>query len=89
MLDPTWGRHKTRTYPAPGNHDYGSKGAATYYAYFGERAGPAGRGYYSYSLGAWHFISLNSEITSGPDSAQATWLRADMAANPAACTLAY
>jgi hypothetical protein len=87
--DPTWGRHKARTRPSPGNHDYGTPGAAGYFAYFGENAGPDGRGYYSYDLGAWHIISLNSEIGAGPESEQALWLAADLAAHPATCTLAY
>jgi 3',5'-cyclic AMP phosphodiesterase CpdA len=87
--DPTWGRHKARTRPAPGNHDYVTPGAAAYFDYFGESAGPERRGYYSFELGAWHIISLNSQIDAGPDSAQAQWLAADLAAHPAACTLAY
>jgi acid phosphatase type 7 len=67
--DPTWGRHKARTRPSPGNHDYRSSGAGyrssgalAYYGYFGANAGPRGRGYYSYDLGAWHVVSLNSNI---------------------------
>src|SRR5436309_1180013 len=52
--EPTWGRHKARTRPAPGNHEYLSPAAAPYFAYFGLHAGPAGRGYYSYNMGAWH-----------------------------------
>lgn len=87
--DPTWGRHKARTRPAPGNHDYATPGAAAYFDYFGEQAGPDRRGYYSFDLGAWHIVSLNSEIAAGADSAQAQWLRDDLAAHPAACTLAY
>jgi hypothetical protein len=87
--DPTWGRHKARTRPAPGNHDYVTPGAAAYYDYFGESAGPERRGYYSFDLGAWHIISLNSQIAAGPESAQAQWLREDLAAHPATCTLAY
>jgi acid phosphatase type 7 len=87
--DPTWGRHKARTRPSPGNHDYGTPGAAAYFDYFGENAGPDQRGYYSFGLGAWHIISLNSEIATGPDSAQAQWLAEDLAAHPATCTLAY
>src|SRR4051812_4354706 len=82
--DPTWGRHKARTRPSPGNHDYVTPGAASYYDYFGESAGPERRGYYSFELGAWHIISLNSEINAGPESAQAQWLVADLAAHPAA-----
>jgi hypothetical protein len=87
--NPTWGRHKARTRPAPGNHEYQTSGAAPYYAYYGASAGPAGRGYYSYDLGTWHIVSLNSEIDAGASSAQAQWLRDDLAAHPATCTLAY
>ncbi|HEU5183559.1 MAG TPA: PKD domain-containing protein [Gemmatimonadaceae bacterium] len=87
--EPTWGRHKARTRPSPGNHDYHTSGASGYFNYFGENAGPAGRGYYSYDLGAWHIISLNSNISMSSTSAQMTWLKADLAANPAKCTLAY
>jgi hypothetical protein len=87
--EPTWGRHKARTRPSPGNHDYHTRGAAAYYAYFGDNAGPAGQDYYSYSLGAWHIVSLNSSIDAGPRSPQAEWLRAELAANSAVCTLAY
>src|SRR5436190_830694 len=60
--DPFWGRHKPRTYAVPGNHDYLQPGAGPYFAYFGDRAGPSGLGYYSFNLGAWHIITLNSEI---------------------------
>ncbi|MCA1560904.1 MAG: metallophosphoesterase [Acidobacteria bacterium] len=77
--DPTWGRHKERTLPAPGNHEYESAGAAPYFAYFGERAGPAGRGYYSARVGAWHVVSLNSNVPAGEGSAQLQWLRDDLA----------
>ncbi len=87
--DPTWGRHKARTRPSPGNHDYHSLGAAPYFAYFGENAGAPGLGYYSYDLGTWHIVSLNSNIDAGPGSTEERWLRADLAAHPAACTLAY
>ena len=89
--EPTWGRHKRRTRPVPGNHDYYSAGAAPYYAYFGTHAGPAGRGYYSYDLGAWHVIALNSDegTPTAAGSAQERWLRADLAANRTQCTLAY
>ena len=87
--NPTWGRHKYRTKPSPGNHEYNSSGAAPYYAYFGAAAGPSGRGYYSYDLGAWHILSLNSNVSSSSGSAQDTWLRADLAAHPNQCILAY
>ncbi len=87
--DPTWGRHKARTRPAPGNHEYNTSDAAPYYAYFGANAGPSGRGYYSYDLGDWHLISLNSNIDMSVGSAQELWLRADLAATTKTCVLAY
>ena len=88
-FDPTWGRHKARTRPSPGNHDYNTSGASGYYNYWGALAGPAGRGYYSFDLGDWHIISLNSETSMAAGSAQETWLRADLAASTKQCTLAY
>lgn len=87
--DPTWGRHKARTHPAPGNHEYHTPGATGYFGYFGAAAGPGDRGYYSFDLGTWHVISLNSEQDTGPDGAQAAWLRDDLANTSAACVLAY
>jgi hypothetical protein len=87
--DPTWGRFKDRTKPAPGNHDYNTNGASGYYAYFGAAAGDPAKGYYSYALGAWHVIVLNSNIDMSAGSPQEQWLRNDLAAHPAACTLAY
>ena len=87
--DPSWGKFKARTFPAPGNHDYHIEGAAGYFGYFGASAGPAGRGYYSYDLGGWHIISLDSEIAVDATSAQAVWLEQNLAGHPATCTLAY
>jgi Big-like domain-containing protein/calcineurin-like phosphoesterase family protein len=89
LYGPTWGRHKARTLPCPGNHDYHTAGAAGYFNYFGAFAGPAGRGYYSYDLGDWHIISLDSEIDVSAGSAQERWLRADLAASTKSCTIAY
>lgn len=86
---PTWGRHRSRTYPSPGNHDYVTSGATGYYNYFGTQAGPSGRGYYSYDLGDWHIVSLNSNISMTATSAQTQWLRSDLAASTKPCTLAY
>jgi len=90
---PSWGRHRARTRPAPGNHDYNTPHAVGYFAYFGEAAGPPERGYYSYDLGAWHIVVLNSNCAAvggcGPGSPQERWLRADLAAHAAVCTLAY
>jgi hypothetical protein len=86
--DPSWGRHKARTRPSPGNHDYRSEGAG-YFTYFGVNAGSSDRGYYSYDLGDWHIISLNSNISMKRRSAQVRWLRADLAASTKRCTLAY
>lgn len=87
--DPSWGRHRARTRPAPGNHEYETPDAAPYFAYFGANAGPPGRGYYSFDLGDWHIVSLNSNVNAAAGSAQEQWLRADLAANNAHCTLAY
>jgi 3',5'-cyclic AMP phosphodiesterase CpdA len=90
----TWGRVKPTTYPAPGNHEYGTPGAAGYYTYFGPRAGNPRRGYYSFDLGTWHLIALNSNCSflpggCGPQSPQVRWLRADLAAHRNRCALAY
>ena len=86
--DPSWGRHLTRTRPAPGNHEYESAGAAPYFAYFGPNAGPPGLGYYSFKVGEWHIVSLNSNVSMAPNSAQLTWLRNDLASNHVACVAA-
>lgn len=86
--DPAWGRHKGRTRPQAGNHDYESPAAAPYFAYFGGSAGPQGLGYYSFSLGAWHVVSLNSNIPADEGSAQMAWLKSDLAGNPSHCLAA-
>jgi hypothetical protein len=86
---PAWGRHKARTRPAIGNHDMGTEKGAPYYEYFGAAAGPAGKGWYSYELEGWHVVVLNSEVGIDSTSEQLGWLRADLAAHPAKCTLAY
>lgn len=86
---PTWGRHLDRTRPAPGNHEYHTRNAAGYFAYFGDRAGPPGRGYYSFDLGTWHIISLNSAIPISRRSPQGKWLADDLAAQSTDCVLAY
>lgn len=91
--DLSWGRLKNITRPAVGNHEYLTAGAAGYYTYFGAAAGDRTKGYYSYNLGAWHIIALNSNCSQvggcGVGSPQEQWLRADLAANPTMCTLAY
>ena len=87
--DPGWGRHKGRTRPTTGNHEYETPGAAPYFDYFGTQAGPPGLGYYSFTLGNWHAIALNSNIDVGEGSAQGRWLLFDLAANPTKCTIAY
>lgn len=95
----TWGAFKNITYPAPGNHEYNTAGAKGYYDYFNGvgvqvgRAGDRAKGYYSYNMGAWHIVALNSNCSAiggcGAGSAQEQWLRADLAANSTVCTLAY
>jgi hypothetical protein len=91
--DRTWGREKSRTRPAPGNHEFHSAGATYYFKYFGESAGDPSRGYYSYELATWHIIVLNSECDQvggcAKGSAQESWLSKDLADHPVACTLAY
>jgi hypothetical protein len=86
----TWGKHKGRTFPVPGNHEYMSAGAAPYFEYFGELAGGAtGEGYYSFEVGEWHAVALNSNISVSAGSGQATWLRNDLMMNRSRCTIAY
>ncbi|MGD0401712.1 MAG: metallophosphoesterase [Candidatus Acidiferrales bacterium] len=91
--DPTWGRHKARTRPSVGNHEFHSGGATPYFDYFGANAGDPKKGYYSYELGAWHIIVLNSECAEvggcQTGSEQEKWLRADLQAHSSVCTLAY
>jgi 3',5'-cyclic AMP phosphodiesterase CpdA len=83
---PTWGRFKSRTWPAPGNHEYATNGAAGYFGYFGAAAG---RGYYSFQLGHWRLYSLNSNLGKTEHAAQLAWLRGELARRPTRCTLAY
>jgi acid phosphatase type 7 len=94
--DPSWGKLGNRVRPAPGNHEYGTGVADTYFRYFGSRAGEAGKGWYSYEVGSWHVVVLNSNCSvvpgggCAPGSEQERWLRADLAAHgDAKCTLAY
>lgn len=88
--EPTWGRHKARTHPTVGNHDMVTDHGRAYFDYFGDNAGPSGRGYYSFDLGAWHIISLNSFAQASDKSPQVKWLREDLAAHQKSdCVLAY
>jgi hypothetical protein len=91
--EPSWGRFKARTRPAIGDHEYETPGGAGYFNYFGAAAGDPTKGYYSYDLGSWHIVVVNSECEHvggcDPGSPQEQWLRADLAAHPANCTLAY
>ena len=88
--DPTWGTEKFRTRPTLGNHEYeGGNAGGPYFEYFGGNAGPPGLGYYSFPIGSWHAIALNSNISASEGSAQGQWLKADLAANGARCTIAY
>jgi hypothetical protein len=111
VYDTTWGEHNAKAKPVPGNHEYQASGgtgcgsqnnAAGYFSYFGAAAGDPAKGYYSFNLGTWHIIAVNSELcydladydstpsTRCPEgSPMETWLRNDLAANPGVCTLAY
>jgi hypothetical protein len=89
--DPTWGRHKARTHPALGNHEYGVFRAGGYFGAFGAAAGEAPLGWYSFDLAAWHVIVLNSnceQVGCATGGTQEKWLREDMGLHPAQCTLA-
>lgn len=86
---PTWGRFLARTYPVPGNHEYYSPHAGGYYAYFGSRAGPEWRGYYSVTLGSWKVLALNSVLQGEAHRVQLDWLRAELARTAASCILAF
>lgn len=81
---PTWGRHKSRTKPTPGNHEYITDNASGYFEYFNNIPE-----YYAYDLGTWRIYALNSEIDISDSSPQMTWLKNDLATNPAQCVLAY
>lgn len=89
---PSWGRHAGRIRPAVGNHEYGTPGAAGYFGFFGAAAGPP-NGWYSYDLGSWHVVVLNSNCAEiggcAARSAQVRWLRSDLARHPSRCTIAY
>jgi hypothetical protein len=87
--DPTWGRQKARTRPAPGNHEYDSADAAPYFAYFGANAGPPGLGYYRYRSGAWQVYSLNSNLDASRNAIQIQWLKKELATQPSLCGVAY
>ena len=93
--DTTWGEFKARTKPVPGNHEYADPKATGYFQYWGEQAGPLGQGYYSYDLGAWHIIALNTNCSArvlggcGEGSPEEVWLRHDLADHPNACVVAY
>jgi hypothetical protein len=94
---PSWGNRRIMQAirPSPGNHDYATASGTPYYRYFGQRAGPAGKGYYSYDVGDWHAIALNSELVVGPwytpqaAKAQEDWLKNDIRSHGQRCTLAY
>jgi hypothetical protein len=90
--DPSWGRHRERTFPAPGNHEWQTRGAAAYFTYFGERAGEPGRGWYAVDLGSWRLIVLASDCERvggcDRDSRQGRWLAAELEENPRECSLA-
>ena len=90
--DPSWGRSRSRTRPSPGNHDYATRAAVGYFDYFGAAAGDPANGYYSYELGSWQVVALNSNCTAvscAPGGPQERWLRERLAAHPGVCTLAY
>lgn len=86
---PTWGRHQSRTFAAPGNHDWEVASGAPYFGFFGLSAGPPGVGFYGFTLGGWRLLSLNSNVPAHEGSAQYEWVRNELATNSSSCTLAY
>ncbi len=90
--NPSWGRHKAITRPAAGSREYRTSGASAYFEYFGAAAGDPAEGWYSYNLGGWHIVVINSnctEVGCEAGSPQEEWLREDLAAHSTACTLGY
>jgi len=91
-FNPTWGRYKERLHPAAGNHDWATPGAQGYFNYFGAAAGNPGEGWYSFDLNGWHIVVLDSQCSQvkgcQAGSPQEKWLKADLAAHPALCSLA-
>jgi len=85
---PSWGRFRDRTYPVPGNRDYAVAGARPYYAWWGARA-QSPHGYYSFDLGAWHLVALNSNLIGAEEAAQRAWVAEDLRRSPARCKLAF
>jgi len=94
--EPTWGRHKNRTHPVLGNHEYIEGPPDGYFDYFGAAAGPRGKGYYMYTVGTWRVIALNSELLPSPEHAttqvaandQLQWFKTELATNNVFCTIA-
>jgi hypothetical protein len=86
--EPAWGSLRSRTKPVPGNHDYETPNADPYFAYFGAVSAPP-LGYYSYAVGSWQVLALNSETDVRPGSPQMNWLRLELSRNSSRCTLAY
>jgi len=90
--DKSWGTFKQVVHPVVGNHEYHSDAARAYWEYFGQAAGPAGKGYYAFELGGWHLIALNSNcshVSCAPGSEQEKGLKSELAAHPHECTLAF
>src|SRR5262249_1891198 len=87
--DPSWGGFKKGNRPSLGNHDYAAKGAVPDFDYFGANAGPGHRGFYSYDLGEWHIVVLDSNVDARLESVQGKWLVEDLKTHPSLCTLAY
>jgi|SRR5882672_926154 len=93
--DKTWGKFKDRTHPSPGNHEFGSKEGSAYFDYWGVLAGPRGKGYYSFDLGVWHIVSLNTNCPQmsangcSVGSEEESWLKKDLAAHRNSCIIAF
>ena len=87
-FEPDFGRFRSRFWASPGNHDYMTAGADGYFTYFGDRAGPSRRGYYSVRSSSWQVLMLNSQTAIGRNSPQFEWVRSALVASPTRCTMA-
>ena len=93
--DPTWGVFKGMTVPVPGNHEYATPNAAGYFQYFGSVLSPFGstatdpaKGYYSFNLGDWHIVAINSNCFAIDCPSELSWIQQDLAADSHLCELA-
>jgi hypothetical protein len=84
---PVYGRLAPITEPTPGNHEWANR-ASGYYPYWRKAKGRRQPPWYSFRVAGWEVLSLNSEASHGPRSAQLRWLRRQLT-EPGTCRLAF